>query len=70
MLMWVTSIAIAASFAAPFYLGWRTLGEHKVTKREARQWTLTIFVVAFAMVSLANAAHYYMEGRPDYGQPG
>ena len=70
MLLWVTTFVIAASFAAPFYLGWRTLGEHKVTKREARIYTLTIFVSAFLVVGIANIAHYTSQGKPDYGEPG
>lgn len=70
MMLWVYTLCLAVSFAAPFYLGWRTLGEHKVTKREARIYTLAIFTAAFLLIGLANLGHYYMEGEPNFGATG
>lgn len=70
MLLWGTTFVIAASFAAPFYLGWRTLGEHKVTKREARIYTLAIFTVTFLLIGVANIAYYTSKGQPNFGATG
>lgn len=70
MLLWLYTFVLAASFAAPFYVTWRTLGAQKVTKAEARTYSLWIFAIAFVLIGIANLAYLYQQGQPNFGATG